>query len=70
LTPDGPGFTVDGYNVNWQGWDFHVRADAHTSININTAKFNGRSILYQSAMTDLFVPYQDPNPVSVWNLVE
>lgn len=63
--PQGPGFTVDGHQVSWQNWRFHFRIDPRMGVVISTVRYQDgdrlRSVLYQGALTEIFVPYQDPS---------
>ena len=64
--PGGPGFTLDGNVVQWQGWEFHVRVDPRLGLVLSTVKYDDagtlRSVLYQASLSELFVPYMDPTP--------
>lgn len=61
--PLGPGFTLDGHQVSWGDWRFHVRVDPRVGAivsNVGLATDDGvRSVLYQGALSEIFVPYQD-----------
>ena len=63
--PDGPSFELDGHLVSWQGWQFHFRIDPRLGPVVSTVRYddNGRlrSILYQGSVSELFVPYMDPD---------
>ena len=63
--PKGVNFTVDGHQVSWQNWGFHFRIDPRLGPVISTVSYddNGktRSILYQGSLSELFVPYMDPD---------
>lgn len=62
--PVGPGFTVNGHEVSWQNWKFHFRVDARRGIVLSLVRYadggRDRSILYQGSLSELFVPYMDP----------
>lgn len=62
--PLGPGFRLQGGEVNWQNWRFRVRLDPRVGPVINLVRFDDgvslRSILYEGSMSELFVPYMDP----------
>ena len=60
------GFTLDGSSVSWDIWKFHWRVDARPgiildSITVNDGKAD-RSVLYQANLSEVFVPYMDPDP--------
>jgi primary-amine oxidase len=63
--PLGPGFRIDGFQVEWDRWRFHVRPDHRVGMILSTARFehNGevRPVLYQGHMSEIFVPYMDPS---------
>jgi primary-amine oxidase len=62
--PDGASFTIDGHEVKWGKWTFHVRIDPRAGVVISLARWqdgNGpRSVLYQGHLSEMFVPYMDP----------
>ncbi len=63
--PNGPNFIVEGHQVSWQNWRFHFRIDPRLGPVISNVSYddNGitRSILYQGSLSELFVPYMDPD---------
>lgn len=65
IQPRGPSFKVDGHVVQWQKWEFHFRIDPRLGPVISTVRYNDngkmRSILYQGSLSELFVPYMDPD---------
>jgi primary-amine oxidase len=62
--PKGVNFTLDGNMVHWQNWSFHVRFDKRVGVIISDVKYKDkdeiRSVMYQSFISELFVPYMDP----------
>jgi primary-amine oxidase len=62
--PLGPGFTIDGHNVTWQDWSFHLRPDFRTGMVVSTVRFRDgdrlRPVLYEGHLSEIFVPYMDP----------
>ena len=62
--PLGPSFTLDGQQVSWQNWKFHFRVDARRGIVLSLVRYTDggrdRSVLYQGSLSELFVPYMDP----------
>lgn len=63
--PQGAGFTLDGYTVEWQKWKFHVRPDHRVGIILSTVTYadgeDHRKVLYEGYMSEIFVPYMDPS---------
>jgi primary-amine oxidase len=64
------GVTVDGSTITWDRWSFRWRIDRRVGLVVNNASFNGAlagasepvEVLYEASMSDMFVPYQDPDP--------
>jgi len=63
--PLGPSFRLDDHQVSWQKWNLHFRTDPRVGLVItNVAYADGdrvRSILYEGALSEIFVPYMDPS---------
>ncbi|ERN19283.1 hypothetical protein AMTR_s00069p00020400 [Amborella trichopoda] len=64
----GPSFkVVEGHQVRWGSWDFHLKADPRAGVIISQASFRDpvsgepRSVLYKGSVSELFVPYMDPS---------
>src|SRR5205823_1669144 len=64
--PDGPGFSVDGNVVSWQRWRFHVGFTPREGLVIGQLGYLDqgrlRSILYRASLSEMVVPYGDPDP--------
>jgi primary-amine oxidase len=64
--PEGPSFTVDGYQVRWQKWNIVVGFNAREGLTLHHVRYNDegreRSILYRASLTEMVVPYGDPGP--------
>ena len=64
LQPDGVGFEIDGYEIEWQKWKFHVRPDHRVGMVISTVTYGedeeNRKIMYEGFLSEIFVPYMDP----------
>jgi primary-amine oxidase len=69
VQPAGPSYTLDGQQVSWQSWKFHFRVDARRGVVLSQVRYadggRDRSIMYQGSLSELFVPYMDPN--DPWN---
>jgi primary-amine oxidase len=54
-------FTVTGNFVEWQKWRFHVRFERRPGTVISLVTYDGRPVMYQGSLAEIFVPYQDPD---------
>jgi primary-amine oxidase len=66
---EGPSFTTDGYQVKWQNWSFVIGFNAREGLTLHHIRYRDkgrdRSILYRASLTEMVVPYADPNPTQV-----
>lgn len=62
--PMGAGFTLDGNEVSWQNWSFHMRVDPRVGVQVSTVRWTDasgtRPVLYTGSLSEIFVPYMDP----------
>ena len=58
--PEGRNFSITGNVVEWQKWRFHLRFERRPGTVISLVTYDGRSVLYQGSLSEVFVPYQDP----------
>jgi primary-amine oxidase len=69
MQPEGPSFTIDKGEISWQNWHFRFRLDPRIGAIVNLVSIDDggkrRSIMYQGSLSELFVPYQDPE--ETWN---
>jgi primary-amine oxidase len=53
-------------NVQWLDWRFHVRSDKRAGMIVSLVDFNDgkawRNVAYQMNVSEMFVPYMDPDP--------
>lgn len=67
--PGGPSYSIEDHLIQWQGWEMHYRVDPQVGLILSNITFTHddvkRSVLYQAALSELFVPYMDPSPG--WN---
>lgn len=65
VAPDGWNFAVEGRGVRWHDWRFHLGFDARFGpvLSLVTHRDGGRerSVLYQGHLSEVFVPYMDPD---------
>lgn len=68
--PQGPNVVVAGSSARWAGWQFRWRFDrrvglivADVSIDVGTGRV---PVLYEASLSDLYVPYQNPDPAWSW----
>ena len=65
--PLGPGFQIDGYQIRWQNWSFHLRPDQRVGAVLSLVRYEDesgaspRSVMYQGHLSEIFVPYMDPS---------
>ncbi len=64
--PQGPSFRVDGHEVAWQKWRLRVGFTHREGLVLHQVGYEDRGrlrpILYRASLSELYVPYGDPNP--------
>ncbi|MFE3170698.1 tyramine oxidase, partial [Amycolatopsis sp. NPDC059235] len=64
--PDGPSFTLNGYELSWQRWRLRVGYTMREGLVLHRIGYDDggreRPIVYRASMSELYVPYGDPNP--------
>jgi primary-amine oxidase len=67
--PDGPGFKLEGNAISWQKWSLVIGFNAREGLTLHHIRYRDkgrdRSILYRASLTEMVVPYADPNPTQV-----
>jgi primary-amine oxidase len=67
--PDGPSFTLDGNRIEWQKWDIVIGFNAREGLTLHDIRYmdkgRKRPILYRASLTEMVVPYGDPQPQQV-----
>ncbi|MCE9607293.1 MAG: primary-amine oxidase [Planctomycetia bacterium] len=62
--PQGPSFTVDGYEVAWQKWKFRIGFTPREGLVLHTLSYadgdRERAILARASVCEMVVPYGDP----------
>lgn len=68
--PDGVSFEVDNGEVHWQNWRFRFRVHPRVGPIISQVGYEDdgklRSILYRASLSEMVVPYGDPDPMWFW----
>lgn len=63
--PAGAAYTLEGNQVAWDSWRFHVRPDQRVGTVISLVRWveeaRERPILYEGSLSEIFVPYMDPS---------
>ncbi len=65
--PQGPNIRVrNNLEVEWARWRFHIRGDRRAGVILSLINFvdgkTPRPIAYQMNVSEMFVPYMDPDP--------
>ena len=62
--PEGPSYTVDGYEVRWQKWRFRIGFTSREGLVLHQLAYEDqgrvRPILYRASLSEMQVPYGDP----------
>jgi primary-amine oxidase len=66
---DGPSFSVDGYQVKWQGYEFRVGMHPVNGLVLHQLSIKDRPLLYRAALSEMVVPYGDSDPMHRWKHV-
>ena len=63
--PNGSNFTIRGHVIEWDNWTVHYRIEKRSGLVVSTVTYRDgdevRPVLYQGAVSELFVPYMDPD---------
>ncbi|WP_407525805.1 tyramine oxidase [Methylobacterium oryzisoli] len=64
--PEGGNVRVEGGQVHWDNWSFHVRVDPRRGTVLSLIRYDDhgtrRDIAYQLSASEMYVPYMDPAP--------
>lgn len=67
VTQEGePNYTIDGSEVTWDIWSFRWRIDKRPGVVLSEIEADGREVLYQAHLSEVFVPYMDPDEGWYW----
>lgn len=68
--PEGASFRVDGWNVAWQKWNFRVGFTPREGLVLHQLGYQDgerkRAMIHRASVTEMVVPYADPNPNHFW----
>lgn len=68
--PNGASFTINGNEINWQKWRFRYTMHPREGIVLHTVSYDDdgklRPILYRAALSEMVVPYGDPDANWRW----
>ncbi|OJJ33634.1 hypothetical protein ASPWEDRAFT_173073 [Aspergillus wentii DTO 134E9] len=60
VQPEGPSFRIDGHQITWQEWLFHLGWTVREGPVLNNIFYDGRSLFYRVSMSEMTVSYGDP----------
>jgi primary-amine oxidase len=63
---EGVSFSVEGWQVKWQDWDFRVGFTPREGLVLHHVNIQNRSLLYRASITEMAVPYADPTANHFW----
>jgi primary-amine oxidase len=66
VQPEGPSFSVAGWEVTWQKWQFRVGFTEREGLVLHQLSMDGRPVVYRASVTEMVVPYGDPGSSHFW----
>ena len=67
--PRAPASRLKGNQLEWQNWNFVIGFNAREGLTIHDVRYldkgTNRPILYRGSLTEMVVPYGDPQPTQV-----
>jgi primary-amine oxidase len=64
--PQGPSFELRGHELRWQKWRMRIGFTPREGLVLHTVAYEDqgrvRPILYRASLSEMVVPYGDPNP--------
>lgn len=70
VQPEGPSFQVDGWNVEWQNWNFRVGFTPREGLVLHELGIRDggrlRPVIFRASVTEMLVPYADPTANHYW----
>lgn len=64
--PAGSNAKIVGNQVAWQRWRFRFDLHPRDGLILRKLSYDGRSILYRASLSEMSVPYADPEPTWNW----
>ncbi len=66
----GPNYRIEGSHLEWDIWRLNFRVDKRPGLVISNLDVNDqgtwRSVIYQTHLSEVFVPYMDPSEGWFW----
>ena len=63
--PEGKNYSINGRQIEWGNWKFHVSLDSRVGLQLGTVTYNdkgtARKVMYQGNLGGMVVPYGDPD---------
>lgn len=68
--PEGPSFSVDGNNVQWENWKLHVGFNSREGLVLSNISWTDgdedRPVLTRASVPEMVVPYGDVDETRYW----
>ena len=61
--PDGKRYSINGRQISYMGWQFHLRMSHVSGPQLFDIRFNGERIIYELSLQEIGVFYSGHNPV-------
>ncbi|WP_037257202.1 tyramine oxidase [Roseivivax halodurans] len=66
----GPNFTLEGSELSWDIWKMRLRVDKRPGLVVSDIRADDqgtwRDVIYQTHLSEVFVPYMDPDENWYW----
>jgi primary-amine oxidase len=67
---DGPGFTIDGYKLDWANWELRIGFDAREGLILHGVGFYDgdrfRRLVHRASVSEILTSYGDPDEMHNW----
>ncbi|KAE8888876.1 Histamine oxidase [Phytophthora fragariae] len=64
--PEGASFTVKNHVLRWQNWQVRIGFNGREGLTLHDVSFADRPILHRAAISEMVVPYGEPQPTHEW----